>query len=108
MLCDADQSVAEAVRPGSAGNSCAADKATLDAGPVGHDVLHRERRVLHWRRSDRGAHTAARGHGTRGLPARRRVEGRHRGQLEKGVQVDTQLQDTAGQDRVLRQNAEQH
>jgi len=106
-LC-ADQSIAEAVRPGSSGNRGTADKAAVDVGPFGHDVLHRERRVLHRRRSHRGAHSATRGYGARGVPAGRCVEGRDRGQLEKGVQVDTQLQDTVGQNSVFRQNAEQH
>lgn len=37
-----DQPVAETVRPRGAGNGCAAYPATMDAGPVGHDVLHRQ------------------------------------------------------------------
>lgn len=104
----ADKSVAEKVRPRSAGNGGAADTTALDVRSVGHDLLHRERRVFRRRGSHRRADTAARRDGTRSLPARRRVEGRHRGQSEEGFQMDTQLQNTAGQDRVLRENAQQH
>lgn len=104
----ADKSVAEAIRARSAGDCCASDPSAVDAGPIGHDVLHGKRRVFGGRRSHRGAYTATRCHRTRSLPARRRVEGRDRGQPEKGIQVDTQLQNTVGQNRVLHQNAEQH
>jgi len=106
-LC-ADQSVAEAVRPRSAGNRCTIDTAVVDVGPVGHNVLYRKRRVLHRRRGHRGAHFEAWSHGARGLPTGRCVEGWDRGKLEKRIQVDTQLQDTVGQNRIFRQNAEQH
>lgn len=104
----ADQPASETLRARSAGNGRAADTAAVDAGPVGHDLLHREGRVLRGRGSDRGADTATRRHGARGLPAGRRVEGRHRGQPEEGLQVDTQLQDTVGENRVLREDAKQH
>lgn len=75
----ADQPSPETLRARSAGDGGAVDPAAVDAGPVGHDLLHRERRVLRGRGGDRGADPAARRHGARGLPAGRRVEGRHRG-----------------------------
>lgn len=104
----ADQPSAETLRARGAGDGGAVDTAAVDAGPVGHDLLHRERRVLRGRGSDRGADPAARRHGTRSVLAGRRVAGRHRGQPEEGLPVDTQLQDTAGEDRVFREDAEQH
>lgn len=103
-----DKSAAEKVRPGSTGDGRAVDTAVVDVGSFGYDVLHRKRRIFRGRRSNRRADTAARGDGTRSLSARRGLEGRHRGQLEKGVQVDTQLQDTVGQNRLFHKNAQQH
>lgn len=73
-----DKSATEEIRARSTGNGRPVDTTAVDVGPFGHDVLHRERRVLRGRGSDRGAHTATRSYGTRGLPARRRVERRHR------------------------------
>lgn len=86
-----DKPVAQEIRSGGAGNGYTVDTAVMDVGSFGHDVLHRERRVFRWRRRDRGAHTSSGSYGTRGLFARGRVERRHRGQSEKGLQMDTQL-----------------
>lgn len=80
----------------------------MDAGPFGHDLLHGQRRVFCGRRSDRSAHTATRSYGTRSLFAGGRMERRDRRQSEKGIQMDTQLQNTVGENRVFRENAKQH
>lgn len=104
----ADQSVAETVRARGAGNGRAAYPALVDAGPIRYDMLHRQGRVLGGRGGDRSAYTATGRHRARGVPARRRLEGRYRGQPAEGLPMDTQLPDTAGQDRVLCKDAQQH
>lgn len=92
----ADKSVAEEIRARSVGDRRAVNTAAVDVGPFGHDVLHRERRIFSGRRGDRGSDTASRCYGTRGLSARRGVEGRHRRQSKKRVPLDTQLQNPSG------------
>lgn len=97
-----DQSVTEEIRARSSGNRGAVDTTVVDAGPVGHDLLHRKRRIFHRRRSHRGAHTSSRSYGAGSLSAGRSVARRDRGQPEKGIQMDSQLQNTVGQNRVFR------
>lgn len=100
-----DKPVAEKVRPRSTGDGRAVDTTVVDAGPVGHDVLHCKRRVFRGRRSDRRADTETRSDRTRSLSTRWCLERRHRGQLAKGFPVDTQLQNTVGQNRLFHKNA---
>lgn len=107
-LANTDKSVTETVRPRSAGNGRAVDTTVVDVGSFGHDVLYGQRRILSGRRSDRSTYTATRSYGTRSLSARRRVERRDRGQSEERIQVDTQLQNTVGENRVFLENAKQH
>lgn len=89
LLLPTDHSAAKEIRPGGAGDRGAVDTTPVDVGPVGHYVLHRQRRVFCRRRSHRGTYIETWRHGTRGLPARRRVERRDRGQPEKRVPMDT-------------------
>lgn len=76
---DTDKPVTEKIRSRSSGNGRTIDTTSVDVGPIGHDVLYRERRIFRGRRSDRRAHTTTRRYGTRSLSTRRGVEGRDRG-----------------------------